>query len=99
MNNKQIASVWGATNAVSLSAVQEQSLVYLLNRTFRNGVEHRMKGKALDSSTDCVRCGTLDPLDPLTCELDAFNSYGLHCVFCRDENWNILRRDNELNND
>ncbi len=93
MNNKQVAHIWGAANAVSLSDEQKQSLAYLLDRTFRNGVEHRMKGKAIESRTNCTRCeGTVDLL---TCELDAFNSYGLHCLRCRDANWKILRRDNE----
>ena len=93
MNNEQVARLWCATHAVSLSAGQEQSLAYLLRRTFMNGVEHRMKNKPLGSSTKCVRCESI--IDLLTCELDAFTSYGLHCLSCRDENWKILRRDNE----
>ncbi len=50
--------------------------------------------KRIDSSTECTRCGST--VDLLTCELDAFSSYGLHCLRCRDENWKILRRDNEI---
>lgn len=95
MEHREVARVWLAVQGAAKAPDSFiDALESLLRRTFKQGLEYRVKRKEQEKSNKCLRCST-GAVDLIECELDAFDAFGMFCLPCRDLNWELLREANE----